>query len=107
MYYDQYWQFPDSIWHKHKYVFSKAPGMHWNPRFSENAHHKYYPIPVDPGDINNAHLPAYVPCAKALTRQELDAQEERKREKEEQEQERANQSSRRPEPTRDTPPHLD
>jgi hypothetical protein len=81
--------------------------MRWNPRFPENARHEYYPIPVDPGDIDNAHLPAYVPHARAPTRQELDAQEEREQAKEEQEQERANRSSRRPEPTRDTPPHLD
>jgi hypothetical protein len=79
--------------------------MHWNPRFPENARHEYYSIPIDPGDIDNAHLPAYVPRARALTRQELDVQEER--EKEEQEQERVNRSSQRPEPTRDTPPHLD
>jgi hypothetical protein len=61
--------------------------MRWNPRFPENAHHGYYLNPVDPGDIDNAHLPAYVPRARPLTRQELDAQEEREREKEEQEQE--------------------
>jgi hypothetical protein len=107
MYYDWDWQFPDSIRHKHKYVFGKALGMHWNPRFPENAHHEYYPIPVDPGDIDNAHLPAYIPCARAPTRQELNAQEQREQEKEEQEQERVNWSSRRPEPTRDTSPHLD
>jgi hypothetical protein len=107
MYYDRDWRFPDSIQHKHKYVFGKAPGMCWNPRFPENARHEYYSILVDPGDIDNAHLPAYVPRARAPTRQELNAQEEREREKEEQEQERANRSSRRPEPTRDTPPHLD